>query len=143
MEKEARTQREKDEERLAAERLEKGLKYAKKIFAWAEIFGASEKGIRFMEVSHVPTSSKCIFFFEDIKGRTYIRLGISRIWGLFWDHWTSRFPAFHQMASPKALASSVDTRILKSACEQIENGKVWRCIEKGFDYLKNKQKISA
>lgn len=140
LEAKVKVERTKDEERLAAERLKKGLRYARKIFVWAKAFIQSEDGQQLMRVSHLPRASECIFFFED-EGGSYIRLGVT-FRGLFWDNWMTCLPIFHSMSSPEGLASSVDTKILKCAYEQIESGKVWECIDKGFNYLKERRALT-
>ena len=135
-----RQEREGKEKTLRAERRKAGLVYAKKVFLWAETFQNSFVGQELMEMSHIPTAYKNIFFFDGhIEGVDWVGLVVTPK-GLYLDH-GGRYSALSRKTinTPIELAESVDARVLKMACEWFDNGWVWDCIKRRFDYLKKKQ----
>ncbi len=139
--KEARAHK-KAEEELKNERLKKGLVYATKIMVWAQDFRSSTEGRRLMHISHMPTTYKGVYFFDgEIQGLPKIRLGISSK-GLFIDR-GGRFSSQRNPVVCKSvcdLAQAVETIVLEVACDWIESGAVWVCIERGFQYFDRKPK---
>jgi len=136
-EKERKETGEAKRKRVRAERLQSGLEYATKVFLWAEALRTSGPGAELMRKAHIPTAYSTIIFFDGhIKGVEWVGLGISPN-GMFWTR-GGRFSviARKQIASPGNLAVSVETAILKMASEWIDNGQVWECILRRFDYLK-------
>lgn len=134
-----KVEREKREKQLREERLKDGLKYAKRIYQWAQLFRTSVVGQELMKVGHIPTAYKNIFFFDGhVEGVGWVGLVVSPK-GLLLDS-GGRWAVLSrkEIKSASDLATSVDTRILELACEWIDNEKVWECIKRRFDYL-NKQ----
>lgn len=133
-----RNRREKETaiKRIRTKRLMMGSVYAKKIFDWARSFRKSGTGQELMRMSHLPTLEKNIFFFDgNVEGSEWVGFVVSPE-GLLLDpggRWS--ILARKIIKSPSDLAYSVDTKILKTACEWIESGKVWECIERRFGYL--------
>lgn len=128
------------EKALRAENLKTGLVYARKIFQWTNAFRASFVGQELMKVSHVPTAYKNIFFFDGhVENTNWVGLVVNPK-GLCLNH-GGRYSSLSQrfVKTSKELAEYVDTRILKEACEWLDNGKVWECIERRFDYLKKER----
>ena len=141
-EKEEKLKREQERRRIQDERLKDGLSYAKKVFAWATAFRKSRVGKELMRVSHIPTAYSNIFFFDGrIEGTNWVGFLVDPK-GIQLNH-GGRYSTLTQKAikSPLHLAKSVDTKILVAACEWIDTGKVWECIERRFDYLEEKQPI--
>lgn len=119
-----------------AENLKTGLIYARKIFLWANAFRNSFVGQELMRVSHIPTAYHNIFFFDGhVENTDWVGLGVNPK-GLCLNY-GGRYSSLSQkfVYTSKELAETVDTRILKEVCEWIDNGKVWECIERRFDYL--------
>jgi len=130
-------EREAKEKALRAENLKNGLVYARKIFRWTNAFRNSIVGQELMRKSHIPTIYNNIFFFDGhIENTNWVGLVVSPK-GLCLNH-GGRYSNLSQrfVTTSKELAESVDARILKEACEWLDNGKVWECIERHFDYLK-------
>ena len=117
-EKRAKQKMDAENQRIRAARLKTGLKYATKIFFWAEALKKIDLGQELMKKSHPPTAYKSIIFFDDhIIGVDWIGLGISPD-GLFLTHGgRGAFLSRRQMSSPKELAESVHTVILQLASE--------------------------
>ncbi len=137
IEKEKKLKAKKDKKALDAKRLKEGLVYAKEVFEWAENFRKNKIGKEFLEVSHVPTAYCQVFFFNGkVPDTEWMGLGISTK-GMRLTH-GGRWAAMTMIDvySAEDLAREVDTRILKEASEWIKNGKAWKCIIDGFDYLK-------
>lgn len=113
-----------------AKRLKSGLKYAEKIYNWAEAFRASEIGCELMK--KLPD----IFIFDErVEGMDWVGLSISPQ-GLkikYEGRWPNQ--SISTVESAEYLAQSVDTKILKRACEWLDDGKIWECIERRFTYL--------
>lgn len=131
--KQEKHKREKEKKRLEDARLKMGLMYAKKVFTWAKNFKNSEIGKELMLASHVPTIYRNIFFFDGkVEGLDWRGLLVSPK-GLFLSY-GGRYSPFTQkhIKSPSDLAKSVDAEVLKIACEWIDNGTVWECIERRF-----------
>lgn len=134
--KQEKVEREKQEKQLREKRLKDGLKYSKKVYQWTKLFRKSVVGQELMKVSHIPTAYQNIFFFDGhIEGVDWVGLvvspkGISLDSGRRWSPLSRK-----EIKSALDLAASVDTRILELACEWIDNGKVWECIKRRFDYL--------
>lgn len=126
-----------EEKRLRAARLKTGLKYAKKIFLWAEALRKSAGGQELMKKAHIPTVYQTITFFDGHIIGTWVGIGISPD-GLFITRGGGRTFHNQQISSPKELAKSVDTMILLAACRWIDNGEVWNCIKRRFSYLNKK-----
>ncbi len=126
--------------RLKTARVKEGLAFAKKVFAWAESFRESEVGQELMRVSHTPTAYSNIFFFDGrVEGAEWVGLVVTPQ-GLFLDNGGRMSCLFRKaIDSPQELAASVDTRILKDACEWIDDGRVWRCIKRRFAYLDERE----
>lgn len=126
--------------RLKTKRVKEGLAFAKKVFVWAESFRESEAGQELMRVSHIPTAYSNIFFFDGrIEGTRWVGLLVTPQ-GLFLDNGGRMSCLFRkEINSSRELAASVDTRILKEACEWIEDGRVWDCIKRRFLYLSEKK----
>lgn len=140
IENQKRWEQEKKKKRLHALRLKTGLVYAKQVFDWAESFRDSDLGKELMRASHIPTAYENIFFFDGhVEGVDWVGLVVSPK-GFFLNR-GGRYSTLTQQAikSSSDLARSVDTKVLKMACEWIDNGKVWECIERRFDYLKKHQ----
>lgn len=137
--KQKKLEREKQEKQTRDKRLKEGLEYAKKIYRWAELFRTSAVGQELMKVSHIPTAYRNIFFFDGrVEGVDWVGLVVSPK-GISLDsggRWAAL--ARKEMKSASDLAASADTRILELACEWIDNGKVWECIKRRFDYLNRK-----
>lgn len=124
------------EERIIAERMVLGMPYAEKVFKWAQAFRESEIGKKLMEISHIPIAYRFVLFFADrIEGKEWTGLGVSLQRGVFWTH-GRKYEFHHYIETSGELAGSVDADVLKLACECIDNGRVWKCIEERFDYLK-------
>ena len=139
-EKERKETEEAKRKRVRAERLQSGLEYATKVFLWAEALRTSGPGAELMRKAHIPTTYSTIIFFDGhIKGVEWVGLGISPN-GMFWTR-GGRFSVIARkpIASPEDLAMSVETKIVKMASEWIDNGQVWECILRRFDYLKEKK----
>lgn len=134
-----KSKEERERKRMQAKRLKSGLPYAEKIFVWAGLFRKSSIGRELMEVSHIPTAFSNIFFFNkkvgELKwvGFVVSPRGLRLNSGGRYNTLTEK-----QVKSASHLAKSVDTRILQVVCEWIDSGKVWKCIERGFDYLKER-----
>lgn len=111
-------------------RLKNGLKYATKIYLWAQELRESSAGQELMKAS---PGSDLFFFNGHVTGTEKVSLGIS-IPGLFWKYSGLRCPN-QRVYSPENLAESVETAILKMASEWIDNGEVWHCIKHRFNYL--------
>jgi len=131
--------RDAEQKRVHAARLKTGLGYATKVFLWAQTLKESDVGQELMKKSHIPTAySKILFFDGHIVGVKWVGLGISSK-GLFLTHGGRMSHLFHkQMSSPENLAESVPSVVLEVASEWIDNGQVWDCIKRRFDYLKDK-----
>lgn len=136
-----------EQERRAKEKawhakcLKTGLVYARKIFLWTNAFRNSSVGQELMKVS--PTAYHDIVFFDGhVENTNWVGLMVNPK-GLCLNH-GGRYRALSQrfVHTSKELAESVDTRILKEACEWLDNGKVWECIERRFDYL-NKRDVCS
>lgn len=134
-----------EQERMAKEKawraecLKTGLVYARKIFLWTNAFRNSSVGQELMKKSHIPTAYNNIFFFDGhVENTNWVGLVVNPK-GLCLNH-GGRYSSLSQrfVHTSKELAESVDTRILKEACEWLDNGKVWECIERRFDYLNKK-----
>ena len=132
-------ERDAEQKRVRAARLQTGLKHATKVFLWAQALKESAVGQELMKKSHPPTAYSTILFFDGhIIGVNWAGLGISSN-GLFLTrggrmaHLVRR-----EMSSPKDLAESIPTVILELASEWIDNGEVWDCIKHHFDYLNKK-----
>lgn len=133
-------EREAKERAWRAECLKTGLVYARKIFLWTNAFRNSFVGQELMKKSHIPTAYNNIFFFDGhVENTNWVGLVVNPK-GLCLNH-GGRYSALFQrfVHTSKELAESVDTRILKEACEWLDNGKVWECIERRFDYLNKKE----
>lgn len=115
---------------VRAGRLKAGLKYATKVFLWAEALKESDIGQELMKKSHIPF----IFFDGNIVGVPWVGLGISPE-GLFLTR-GGRFSHHQQILTRGLLAEAVRTVTLEAASEWIDNGEVWNCIKRRFDYLK-------
>jgi hypothetical protein len=127
-ERQEKQQRDAKQKRVRANRLKNGLEYATKVFLWAKELKESDLGQELMKKLHE------IFFFDDhIIGVEWVGLCISPN-GLFMTQqgWRSYR---HPLSSPKNLAESVPTVILKAASEWIDTGQVWNCVKRRFDYL--------
>ena len=130
-------EREAREKALRADNLKNGLSYAQKIFLWTNAFRNSPVGQELMRKSHIPTAYENIFFFDGhVENTEWVGLVVNPK-GLHLNH-GGRYSNLSQklVDTSKELAELVDTRILKKACEWIDSGKVWECIERRFDYLK-------
>ncbi|MBI2099331.1 hypothetical protein HYT45_02890 [Candidatus Uhrbacteria bacterium] len=126
--------------RLKTERVKTGLAFAKKVFAWAKSFRESEAGKELMRVSHIPTDYQNIFFFDGhVAGTEWVELVVTPQ-GLFLDNDGKMSCLFRkEINSPRELAASLDTRILKESCEWIDDGRVWECIKRRFAYLDERE----
>ena len=135
-------EREAKEKAFRAENLKNGLAYARKIFLWTNTFRNSSVGQELMRKSHIPTAYNNIFFFDGrIENVNWVGLvvnpkGLCLNYGGRYSSLSQRF-----VHTSKELAESVDTRIPKEACEWLDNGKVWECIERRFDYLNKKRDV--
>ena len=131
--------RDAEQKRVRAARLKTGLKYATKVFLWANALKESDIGQELMKKSHPPTACSNIIFFDGhVAEVDWVGFGISPD-GLFITLGGRMSFLFHkQMSSPEDLAKSVDTVVLKAASEWIDDGQVWDCIKRHFDYLKEK-----
>lgn len=130
------------EKALRAENLKNGLVYARKIFLWTNAFRNSSVGQELMKKSHIPTAYNNIFFFDGhVENTNWVGLVVN-LKGLCLNHGGRYSNLFQRhVHTSKELAESVDTRILKEACEWLDNGKVWECIERRFDYLNKKKDV--
>jgi len=127
------------ERAIRTKRLRTGLDYARKIFLWTNAFRNSFVGQELMKISHETRVYKNIFFFDGhIKGVNWVGLIVNpkELLLSYGGRWSVL--GRESINSAKELAGSVDTKILKEACEWIDNGKVWECIERRFDYLKKR-----
>lgn len=121
---------------IVAERIALGAPYAEKIFKWTKAFRESDIGKKLMEISHIPTAYKFVFFFTGkAEGKEWTGIGVSCQKGVLWGH-ERRYELHHYEDTPEELAGNIDPDILKLACEWIDDGRVWKRIEEGFDYLK-------
>jgi len=126
--------RDAEQKRVRAARLKTGLKYATKVFLWANALKESDIGQELMKKSHPPTAYSIIIFFDGhIAGEEWVGLGISSE-GLFLTR-GGRYPT-RRYVSSEDLAESVPTVILEMANNWIDSGEVWNCIKRRFDYLK-------
>lgn len=123
--------------RVRAARLQLGLEYATKVFQWAEALRISGPGMELMKKSHIPTAYTGLVFFDGhVDKIPWVGLGISTREGLFLTRGGRMSALMRQtIASPEDLAMAVETEILRTASEWIENGGVWECIRRRFDYL--------
>ena len=129
-------EREAKEKALRAENLKNGLAYARKIFLWTNAFRNSSVGQELMKKSHIPGYNSIFFFDGHIENINWVGLVVNPK-GLCLNHGGRNSNLFQRFVhTSKELAEYVDTRILKEACEWLDNGKVWECIERRFDYLK-------
>lgn len=113
-----------------AKRLKSGLKYAKQIYNWAEAFRVSEIGCELIKKASI------IFLFDKrVEGTDWVGLLISAQ-GLKLKYDGRSFSqCIILVESAEDLAQKVDTKILKCACEQLDEGKIWECIEHRFNNL--------
>ena len=132
----AKQKRDAEQKRIRAGRLKTGLKYATKIFLWAEALRKSDTAQELIKRSHPPTAYSSIFFFDGhIAGIEWVGLGISPD-NLFLTRAGRMSYIFRQpLSSPEDLAKSVETVTLQLASEWIDNGEVWLCIKRRFNYL--------
>ena len=124
---------------IRAENLKNGLAYARKIFLWVNAFRNSSVCQELIKVSYIPNISNArsnVFFFDGhIENVNWVGM-VVKPEGLYLRDGGRLSNLFERFVrTPKELAKLVDTRILKEACEWIDNGKVWECIERRFDYL--------
>ncbi len=133
VQKQKRQESERNEKRVRAERLKSGLEYAEKIFGWASSFIKSRVGKELMKRSHIPTLNNNVYFFDGFSEKG-CALGVFP-GGLIFDR-GGRYSSLCQevMRSTEELAVAFDAEILKNVCEWIDNGKVWECIERHFNY---------
>lgn len=128
----AKQKREAENKRVRVARLKTGLEYATKIFLWAKALKESDIVQELMKKSY----SNLFFFNGHIAGTEKVSLGISPN-GLFWRN-SGKGYSNQQVFSPENLAESVETIILESASVWIDDGEVWHCIKRRFDYLQDK-----
>lgn len=122
------------QEKIEKENIKSGIFYAKKIWSWARKFVRADIGRKLIKVSHTPTAYKWVCFFDGhIEGLSWRGLGITDE-GVCWMR--SGCGATPQLFNSLRDLAKMDTKILRLACEWIDNGKVWECIERRFDYLK-------
>jgi len=126
------------EKYIRTRRLAEGLKYAEKIFSWASSFRRNKVGKELIRKSHT-MDRKIIYFFDGhIEETEKVRLAILPT-GLSIDS-GARYSKLYEkkIGSPSDLTISVDTRVLKKACEWIDNGRAWGCIQRHFPWLDKK-----
>lgn len=113
-----------EQEHVRVARLKTGLKYATKVFLWAKDLKESDIG---QELRNF------IFFDGRIVGVPWVGLGINPK-GLFLTR-GGRFAIDQPILTRGLLAEAVETVTLQMAGEWIDNGEVWKCIKRHFDYL--------
>ena len=114
--------------REKAERIKNGLKYAKKIFQWAEEFAGTSEGRRLIEIGMKYNYREGIYFFDEkIPGEAWRGLGISKK-GLWWIY-NGCCARERYVETPEELASEIEPVILQKAVETLETGQVWECIK--------------
>lgn len=130
----------KREKKIQAKRLANGLAYAKKIYKWSEDFRKSDKGKELIKISHIPTAYEQVFIFTDEVesvdrwvGLVVDKKGLWLDYGGMYSHSNRVY-----ISSAVDLAKKVETKVLKAVCHSIDNGKIWKCIQSGFDCLKEK-----
>ena len=111
-----------------ANRRKRGLKYAQKIFDWAREFRRMTEGKKIIEIGVKYDHRKGIYFFtEKAPGRGSRALGVSKK-GLWWIQFGC-MAMENYVETPEELALQIDSEILKLACETLDDGRVWKCIE--------------
>lgn len=109
-------------------RQKRGLIYAEKVFDWAREFRRMPEGKKLIEIGVKYNHREGIYFFtEKAPGRGSRALGVSKK-GLWWMQFGC-MAREHYVKTAEDLASEVDPEILKLACETLEDGRVWKCIE--------------
>ncbi len=122
----------KERKRTRAFRLQHGLEDAKKIFTWAKAFRNHEIGQELIRKS----CGRMFFFDGNIEGVEWVGLAVTNK-DLFWIfRGKGCSPHIVKSAFDLAVDEELDLKILKAAREWIKNGKVWECIERRFDCLK-------
>lgn len=113
-------------------RIKNGLKYAEKIFEWVNKFSESKEGKKLIDAGSRYNHQQGIFIFtEKVLGRGSRALGVSEE-GLYWIAFGCGARE-NYMETPEELASQIDPEILKLACETLEDGRVWKCIEEQIE----------
>ena len=109
-------------------RRERGLKYAQKIFDWTREFRRMPEGKKLIEIGVKYDHREGIYFFtEKAPGRGSRALGVSKK-GLWWIQFGC-LARENYVETPEELAEQIDSEILKLACETLDDGRVWKCIE--------------
>lgn len=105
-----------------------GLPYAKKIFAWTLQFRKSDIGQKLISMGDSYIEKGVFFFDTHLDGVPWCGLGVSS-WGV-WRHVSGCGARPVPVKTPQELAESVDSEILKAACDEIENEVVWETIRR-------------
>ena len=134
--------RRKYEENLARKksirsRVKAGLPYAKKIFEWTSQFRKSDVGQKMLRVGDSYIENGIFFYDAKLEGMHWRGLGVSSS-GIWWHH-SGCGARPMPVRTPKELAETVESEILKASCNEIETGTVWETIRrrmKDTKYLK-------
>lgn len=111
-------------------RLQHGLEDAKRIFVWATAFRKSDIGQELIKKS----GGRIFFFDGHVEGVEWIGLENGRQ-SLYWT-WKGKGTHSEEVNSAVDLALAVDPRVLREACEWIDNELVWDCIVQRLGFLK-------
>lgn len=115
-----------------ASRQKRGLKYARKIFKWVKEFSNMPEGIKLIRTGMKYNFREGIFIFtEKVSGRGSRALGISEE-GLWWMAFGCGARE-NYVGIPEDLAEEVEPEILELACETLDDGRVWKCIEEQME----------
>lgn len=124
--------------------LKHGLKYAQKIWRWVKDVRNSDFGKKMMWLSHIPTVYHLVVFWDgyannktDPYNRNWFSLAFGED-GLIRPLYGRMF-TFTKFSSANELSQKIPTDVLEKVCAAIDDGSVWKRIEKGFDYLKEKK----
>ena len=115
-----------DEEQLERRR-RLGLKWAKKIFKWAESFRKSDNGKKLFQLK----GSIICFFDEKVMGSPWRMLGIDEE-NLYW-HSFGCCSHYHELETPINLAELADPEVLEEVWHLIESGGVWETMKRTIE----------
>ena len=114
------------------EQIKNGLPSAEKIFAWATEFTRDETGRTLIKMGNIyGTLDGACFFDGHVEGEARRSLGIGSR-GLYW-HQAGCGAREHYVYAPIQLAAKISPKILKLACEWIQTGEVFACIERRLE----------
>lgn len=123
---------EENRRRREEKNLREGLDCAKKIWHWVEEMRQSDLGKKMIRLSHVPTAYRLVVFWDGYEPGTtrWFSLAFYED-GLMRPHYGRMF-GYTKFNSADELAKSFPPEILEKICVVIDDGSVWKRIEKGF-----------